>query len=122
MSTFNYAKTAASVERMLKKYGGAGTISRAGAEGSPDPLTGVPQPSFETVQDIVGVVFPIDSKLVDGTTVLATDETAYISAVNVWEPRATDVLDINGKGYTVQVVKWFAPAGVAVLGELIVRK
>lgn len=119
--TFDYAKTAASAERMLKKYGAAGTISRAGAEGSPDPLTGVPQPSFETVQDIVGVVFPIDSKLVDGTTVLATDETAYISTVGVWKPRSTDVLAINDQTYTVMDVKWLAPAGVAVLGELIVR-
>lgn len=120
--TFDYAKTAATVERMLKKFGVAGTISRREGTGSYDPLTGLPIPASQVTQNIVGVVFPIDAKLVDGTTVLATDETAYISAVNVWEPRDTDVLAINGKSYTVQGVKWTAPAGVAVLGELVVRK
>lgn len=120
--TFNYAKTAASVERMLKKYGGAGTISRSEDTGSYDPLTGMPAPATEVTQNIVGVVFPIADKLVNGTTVLATDETAYISTVGVWKPRSTDVLAINDQTYTVMGVKWLAPAGVAVLGELIVRK
>ncbi len=73
-------------------------------------------------QDTVAIVFPVERKFINGTTILASDETAYIATVGVTEPKTGDVLKLNANTYTVISVAWTAPIGVAVLGELHVRR
>lgn len=119
--TFDYAKAAATADRILQKFGSAGQITRKERSGAYDPTLGQ-VPEVTITQDIVAVVLPVDTEMVNGTAVLITDETAYMSAVGTIEPKPADVLEINGKSYTVTGVRWTAPAGVGVLGQLFVRR
>lgn len=115
-----YGDMAAVADDVLREFGATGTLTRTESTGEYDPDTG-DYVTTTVTQDCIAVVLPVDQKLVDGTTVLATDETAYLSAVGVTEPRASDRLKVNGKIYTVIRCKNLAPAGQAVLYELQVR-
>jgi hypothetical protein len=118
---FNYAELASIAAEIISEFGGPAQLIRKDTSGTYDPTTGKMSETSVT-QGTVAVVFPIDRKLINGTTVLASDETAYISTVGVTEPKATDTLTLNGQTYTIMSVAWIAPAGLAVLGELIVRR
>lgn len=115
-----YAETAVIADEVLRDFGATGTLTRTESTGVYDPETGDYSTSV-TVQDVVAVVLPIDARLIDGQSVLATDETAYLSAVGVTAPQASDSLTWGGKTYTVMRCKNLAPAGQAVLYELQVR-
>lgn len=115
-----YSDMAATVQEILAEFGAPAQVTRTEQGGEYDPETG-DYVTTTVTQDCISVVLPVDQKLVDGTTVLATDETAYLSAVGVTEPRASDRLKVNGKIYTVIRCKNLAPAGQAVLYELQVR-
>jgi hypothetical protein len=118
---FDYDELARDADEMLTEFGSAGQIMRKERSGAYDPALGQ-VPEVTITQAIVAVVLPVDTEMVNGTTVLITDETAYMSAVGTTEPKPADVLEINGKSYTVTGVRWTAPAGVGVLGQLFVRR
>ena len=120
-TTFDYTKTAATAKRLLSRFGAQGKIAYKQRSGDYDPTTG-DYPETEVMQDVTAVVFPIDKKLVDGVTVLATDEQAYLSTVGLVTPQPTHKLVWMADIYTIVSVKNTAPAGVAVLCELIVRR
>lgn len=117
----DYTEIARDAHAAIQEAGSPGTITRKERGGSYDPSAGA-VPEITVTQDIVAVVLPVDTEMVNGTTVLITDETAYMSAVGTTEPKPADVLQINGKTYTVTGVRWTAPAGVGVLGQLFVRR
>lgn len=118
--SFDYAELARDALETLQEFGSPGQVKRK-EQGEYTPGLGA-APVTEMTQGLHGVVFPIKASLINGTTVLASDETAIVSTVGVIEPRATDVLAINGKTYTIMGVRWTSPAGVAVVGELQVRR
>ena len=117
--TFDYAKTAATAQRLLTKFGASTTLTRHG-EPVYDPETGTTTPS-DTVSGVTAAVFPVEARFVDGSMVLATDLQAYLSAVGVAEPVPGDVLAWGSKSLTVIRAKNLGPAGVFVLYEVIVR-
>ena len=119
--TIDYTEIARDVQAALQEAGATGTITRKDRSGSYDPALGTVVETT-TTQTIIAAVFPVEASMVNGTTVQFSDETAYMSALGAWEPKAADVLEINGQKYTVIGVRWTAPAGVAVLGELLVRR
>lgn len=119
--SFDYADIARTADEILKEFGAAGLVTRKVPGGDYDPDTGT-YPDVPVSQNCTAVVFPVDQKLVDGQTVLATDEQAYLSAVGLVTPKPTEVLTWQGVDFTIQSVKNLAPAGVAVLVELIVRR
>lgn len=119
--SFDYADIAATADEILREFGAAGIVTRKEPGGVYDPDTGT-YPDTPVSQNCTAVVFPINQKLVDGVTVLRTDEQAYLSAVGLTAPAATQVLTWAGVDYTIMDVKNLAPAGVAVLVELIVRR
>ena len=116
-----YTELAATVQEVLAEFGSPGQVTRTEQSGTYNPDTGDYDATTVT-QDCTAVVFPIDQKLVDGTTVLATDETAYLSAVGLTTPKPADRLVWNGKTYTIMRVENLAPAGTSVLVTLIVRR
>jgi hypothetical protein len=110
-----YAEMAQGADEILREFGAAGTVSYKTGSGEYDPDFG-DYPEVEVTQACTAAVFPVDQKLVDGTTVLATDEQAYLSAVGL------SILTLGGVARTVVSVKNLAPAGTSVLVELIVRR
>jgi hypothetical protein len=117
--TFDYAKTAATVQRLLTKFGASTTLTRHG-EPIYDAETGTTTPG-DTVSTVTVAVFPVEARYLADSQVQATDLQAYLSAVGVAEPVPGDVLAWGTKGLTVVKAKNLGPAGVFVLYELIVR-
>lgn len=116
-----YAEMAQVAGEILREFGAAGTLTYKTRSGEYDPDLG-DYPEVEVPQACTAVVFPIEEKLVNGTTVLATDEQAYLSAVGLSMPEPAHVLTLGGVARTVVSVKNLAPAGTSVLVELIVRR
>ena len=91
----------------------------AAASGQPwDPDA----PSISTY-DVVGTVQAVDRRLVDGTTVLATDRLALLPAkalpANV-VPAITDRLIIDGEPTTIKRVLRVPEAGIVIVYRLVV--
>lgn len=116
-----YSELAATVQEVLAEFGASGQVTRTEQSGVYNPDTGDYDTTTVT-QDCTAVVFPIDQKLVDGATVLATDEQAYLSAVGLTIPEPTQKLAWAGKTYTIMRVENLAPAGASVLVTMIVRR
>lgn len=119
--SFDYAEIAQVAHEILAEMGSAGLITRKERGGVYDPAAGA-YPETTVTQSCTAVVFPIDQKLVNGTTVLASDEQAYLSAVGLVLPAPPQVLTWQGVDYTLVRVKNLAPAGVSVLVDIIVRR
>lgn len=120
--SFDYAEIAIVARELIAEFGGPGVHKRIVPGGDYDPETGTTTPDAEISQDVLAVVLPIRQGLIDGETVLRTDEMAYLSAVNLTAPKATDVLTWQGKSYTIMDVVDLAPAGMSVLVKMIVRR
>lgn len=116
-----YEEIAATVQEILAEFGAPAQVTRTEQGGEYDPDTG-DYVTTTVTQDVTSVVFPVDQKLVDGTTVLATDEQAYLSAVGLTIPEPTQKLAWAGKTYTIMRVENLAPAGTSVLVTMIVRR
>lgn len=120
--SFNYAKTAATADRLIKRFGKTATLRRTLADPSTyNPATGVVAQPVETQTTCSAVVIPYGDKLIDGTLIRQGDKQAFVAVVNVSEPKAGDFLLWEGVSYTVMNSKTLAPAGVNVIYELQVR-
>jgi hypothetical protein len=122
--TFDYAKTAATAQRLLTRFGASTTLTHITA-GTYNPDTGTNTPT-EVAQTVVAALFPFGHSMVDGTLILATDQQAYIgvkttAGAAVTEPKPGAVLTWGGRGLTVINAKNLGPAGTMVLFELQVR-
>lgn len=120
MTTFNYANTAATADRLLKRFGARVEMSRT-LPGAYDPATGGPGAGTTTTQTVTAAVFDYPQRYIDGTKILAGDRQCFLSAVGVNEPLQGDRFTWDGKSMVVVAVKKLAPAGLAVLYELQVR-
>lgn len=119
MTAFNYASTAATADRLLKRFGARVEMSRT-VPGVYDPATGTAHVTT-TEQTVTAAVFDYQQRYVDGTKILAGDRQCFLSAVGVTEPLQGDTFAWDGKSMVVVAVKKLAPAGLAVLYELQVR-
>ena len=116
-----YSDMAATVQEILAEFGAPAQVTRTEQGGEYDPDTG-DYVTTTVTQDVTAVVLPIDQKLVNGTTVLATDEQAYLSAVGLTIPAPTQKLAWADKTYTIMRAENLAPAGTSVLVTMIVRR
>ena len=119
MTTFNYANTASTADRLLKRFGTTTQLTREEV-GAYDPATGA-APVTTTEQDVTAAVFDYPQRYVDGTKILAGDRQCFLSAVGIFEPKQGDRFAWDGQSMVVVAVKKLAPAGLAVLYELQVR-
>lgn len=120
MSGFDYSKTAATVARLLERFGAPAVVSRKSA-GVRDPDTGATSAGTLQTWDVSAVKLDYKAGEIDGTLVQAGDQKLYMNAVAGLEPKAGDLVDFGGS-WRVMASKTLAPAGVAVLLEVQVRK
>jgi hypothetical protein len=119
MAKFDYAKSQATVLRLLDKFGQAGSVVRDMPGSGPvyDPGEPVPTPYPCTM-----AVLKFDHKDIDGTLIKATDKKVYIAANGLSiVPTTTDRLMIGGILHTIVRVMSLNPAGINVYFEVQAR-
>lgn len=111
MARFNYTPLTNSAKRLIEKFGYAATISR-----TVDGIT--------TTYDVQIVMTEYNPREKDGALIIATDRKAILSAVDlsITPDPETDRLVENGNSLQIVTVTPTAPAGVAIIYELQVRK
>lgn len=115
-----------SADRMIAAKGQAVTLTRR-ASGAYDTATGSAAVTT-TTQTGKGVILPLGGyRKVNGTTIVAGDETLLLSGlrsdgVALTGPVVNDtVTDANGKVYTLTVVDSLRPAGFSILFDCVIR-
>jgi hypothetical protein len=92
-----YARLQATAQRLIVKYGQAGTVTRIS---EPDPVEGgdpVPTPYTATL-----VPMAYSAQEIDGTEILSGDMQIYISSVGLAiEPKPGDLVAASGKTFRV---------------------
>ncbi|BAQ18315.1 hypothetical protein [Methyloceanibacter caenitepidi] len=123
MATFDYAKSEATAQRLIAKFGQAGAIRRV--TGSNDPGTPWdPSDDTETTTDYdcTLVVLEYGKMEVDGTLILATDRKVLVSTAGMTvEPLVSDKLVIGSDVYEIVTVKPLNPGGTVLLWEVQAR-
>lgn len=125
MTAFNYARVKANATKMLTRYGQSLTITHHSV-GVYDPATGEATDTTST-QTGIGVIFEwgqqgstpsYGKSMIDRSLVVAGDKQLYLSSTSITMPSINDnITDINGKVYTIKMIKELAPSGTAVLYE-----
>lgn len=125
MATFNYAKTKANATKMLTRYGQSLTITHHSV-GAYDVAISTATDTT-TTQTGIGVIFEwgqqgstpsYGKSMIDSSLVVSGDKQLYLSATGITMPSINDnVTDVNGKVYTIKMIKELAPSGTAVLYE-----
>lgn len=120
MSGFDYARAKATADRLLARFGQAGSIRRIPVTGSAhNPTKGTPANHAVNL-----VVIDYQQREIDGTRVLASDRRAYVSAAGLTiQPETSDLLvDAAGAPYKIVAISPLNPAGTTVLYEMQVRR
>ncbi|MGQ3080693.1 MULTISPECIES: hypothetical protein [Rhizobium/Agrobacterium group] len=98
MATFDYARSRATAERLIAKFGQQGTVTRLAP---PDPVYG--GDPVETAYTAKLVPITYDQRYINGTTITTADRQIYISSVGLEiEPTVGDIItDKKGVAYHV---------------------
>ncbi|WP_312416692.1 hypothetical protein [Shinella sp.] len=92
-----YARMQATAQRLIAKYGQAGTVTRLS---QPDPIEG--GDPVETAYPAKLVPMTYQAREIDGTVILAGDVQLYISSVGLAiTPLPGDMSSVNGKTYRI---------------------
>ena len=119
--TFDYANSAATALRLLTRFGQALTVTRE-TPGAYDPVTGTDAAGTSQTWTPQGVKLDYSQREVDGTSIKAGDQRVYMSAEAGLDPEAGDLVTIGSEAWRVVVSRTLAPAGVAVLLDVQVRR
>ncbi|MFD2235946.1 hypothetical protein [Aureimonas populi] len=119
MTSFDYAKTAATAERLLARFGQEGAIRVQGVRES--DWDDEPGPPVDHPCRLA--VLPIADRDIDGALIKAGDVKILVSTVglSITPTTVNTVIAANGT-FTIVRVKTLAPAGVAVLHDLMGRR
>ncbi len=115
MASFDYAKTQATAERLINRFGHVGAIKRTTQSGPAyDPiLTTASHPCSLVVLDIA-----LDK--IDGTLIEASDKMAYVSTEGLTINITTaDRIEVGGVEHAIKVVRPLNPAGTIVYWEVV---
>lgn len=122
MSTFDYARAKLSADRLITKFGQAGSIRRTGAPSGPayDPTPGavVDHPARFAVMDY-------EASEIDGTRVLSTDKKALLAVGSLTITPALDDKLVEADGTVYKIIpplKPLSPAGTVVMYEIQCRR
>lgn len=123
MSAIDYTDLAATATELLADFGVAMTLSRASLVAPTyDPATGVATPSGPATYPTVGVKLGHIAREADGQQVRVVTQKVYLSVAETVEPKPGDTLTIGTEVFQILVCNTLAPAGVAVLYEVQVRR
>lgn len=78
-----------------------------------------PAPMIREEYPFTCITFGVDGKLVDGTSIIYTDQLMYVS--NKYEIELGDTVIVNGKEYTVHLERPVPSSGDLTLQEFILR-
>ncbi len=118
MASFDYARSRATAERLIAKFGTAGAIRRAVKTG-PDYDPEI----TETDYPCTLVTLEYDDRDIDGTLVLSTDKKIYVSTQGLSITiEKSDRVIADGKAYVIERLKPLSPAGIVVLWEVQGRR
>lgn len=116
-----YDEMAEVADEMLAEFGQGCTLSSV-TIGDYDPATGGAS-TTATSQTVTGAIFDYPQRFIDGTLILTGDKRVLVSPIGVTgAPKPGDTLTAGGIDYRVVDAKATAPAGIAVLWTLQVRK
>ena len=116
-----YSDMADTADELITEFGQSVTL-KVSAGAAYDPETGSSVVTY-TDQAGHGCVVDFDKKLIDGTKVRIGDKLVLLSPLGISEPKDGDQLVIGAETWQlVPPVTVTAPAGVAVLYEVQVRK
>ena len=113
-----YSGLAATAKNLLGKFGQNITVSRY-TVGAIDPITGLGSGGTFSSFTGSGAVFDIDTRLVDGDNVLATDNNLYLESTT--EILANDKVTANGTDYIAVSVSPLNPGGTVVMYVVQIR-
>lgn len=92
-----YARLQATAQRLIAKYGQAGTVKRLTP---PDPVYG--GEPVVTSYSVTLVPMAYEARYIDGTVIRTGDMQIYISAVGLAiEPTVGDIVTANGTDYSI---------------------
>jgi hypothetical protein len=118
MTTFNYARTRSTAERLIERFGQTGALRRTTSDNDPFNPT-------QTTTDHACTFAILDyaKSAVDGTLIRQTDQQVYLSTAGLAiAPETTDRLVVGGTALTIVNVKPLSPAGTVLMWELQVRR
>lgn len=119
MTAYDYSRPKASADRLIAKFGQAGTLRRSTSTGPAyNPTAGAPADYACTF-----VVDSFKAFEVDGTRVKASDLKVLLAKGSLAiEPSVSDKLLIGGVAHTIVNVEPLAPGGVTVMWTLQCRR
>jgi hypothetical protein len=117
MAQFDYQRAADAANRLLNKAGGPRQVIKKVQSGDPakPTITDVPF-------DCIGVEFDVETKEIDGTTVLIGDKKAFVSPALAEEAKVGDRYVGGGVSYQIKKVDKLAPNGIVLLWTYLIRK
>lgn len=117
MAKFNYARSVATANRLIDKFGQTGAIRRTETSGDPwNPGTS------DTDYPCILVALDYDQKDIDGTLIKSTDKKVYVATKGLTiQPTTTDKAIIGGVVSSILQAKPLNPAGIVVYWELQAR-
>ena len=119
--SFDYAGLAADAASLLAEFGAPVTVTRTTA-GAYDPDTGTTGAGTSQTWTPSGVKLEYSANEINGTLILAGDQRVYMSAAPGLDPKAGDTVTLGAEVWRVVASRTLAPAGVAVLLYVQVRK
>lgn len=119
--SFDYDKSAATASRLLAKFGATVTVTRT-TPGAYDPATGTDAAGSAQTWTPAGVRLEYSQREIDGTNIKAGDQRVYMSAVAGLDPQPGDTVTLGGEAWRVVTSRTLAPAGIAVLLDVQVRR
>jgi hypothetical protein len=119
--TYDYDKTAATASRLLARFGAPVTVTRETAGGY-DSETGTTTDPTSQVWTPIGVKLDYSQKEIDGTLIKAGDQRVYMSAEPGLDPKTGDAVTLGAEVWRVVDSRTLAPAGIAVLLDVQVRR
>ncbi len=123
MSGVKYGKMAVKAARKIAKYGAPAVLVRHVPGGEYDPATGTVAPGEDVRHPCRAVLSRPESGLVDGTTVLASDQIAILGVPGVpFVPGVGDDMEVAGETWTAMQAMHVRPGGEDILFKVLVRK
>lgn len=120
MTAFDYARSKASADRLLARFGQTGAVRRTPQTGtSYNPTDGTP-----VNHTAVFAVIDYSSRDIDGTRVLASDKLIImgVGTLTITPGSKDEVVEANGGVYRIVRVAPFDPAGTPTHYEIQARR
>lgn len=118
MAGFDYARSRATAERLIAKFGAVGAIRRSVTSG-PDYDPEITDTDYACTL----VTLEYDDAKVDGTLIRKTDKLIYVSTAGLSITLAeSDKVVAAGDVYAIENLKPLSPAGIVVFWEVQGRR